>query len=139
MYIVKWVETDDVFNYHPSVRFAESYEDAIEIKNLIIDKFDSQEFEPELLDSGKVVSDPIIEEIKFNKNSNHRIFYVDEKQFCKKCGKSANRIVAKTDIEIEMVWNEDLTFYEVAEEIYYLENATSVQCTECLSNMLKQD
>lgn len=64
MFVIKWIELDDVFNYHPATAFAKTLEQAIEKQNEIAALDESQIDRSDELFSGKIMSEVIIEEIR---------------------------------------------------------------------------
>ena len=138
MWMIKWVELDDVLNYHPIVEFVDDYNTAREIFNSVEERFDKQELDPEKLDSGKVCCDPIFEQIDPEKDLNVRSFEGDKLFFCKKCNSEVHRLVANTMVGVELLWDNAEGYYEVVEDSYILEDSTSVICPVCASDLLKQ-
>lgn len=136
MFIIKWVEADNIFSYHAVIEFAETYEAAKEILISVEERLNKV---VNAKSKSNIVSEPIIEEIDFDKKSNTKSFQTDKLLFCKMCNEPAGRIVAKTAIEVELIWNEKELIYEVAEETYnHLEDASKVFCSGCLTDLLKQ-
>ncbi len=86
----------------------------------------------------KIESKAIIEEINLEKKLDSNPFLVNEMLFCKKCNLPLNEVVATTSIEVVLFWNEADSTYDVNDDIYNLENATSVHCIRCLSDVLIQ-
>ncbi len=139
MWIIKWVEMNNVFEYHPKVLFAETYDEAREIKCTIEEKFDKLNDEQDKDEHDKIVSEVSIEEInKVQEKTRLKDMQPDELLFCNKCNKPANMVVAQTAIGIELVWNNKDSIYEVAEEKYDIKDSTSVFCAGCMSDLLKQ-
>jgi hypothetical protein len=138
MWLIKWVELDDVLNHHPIVKIVETYNEARDLQYEVNERFDSQLDDPDNLESGKVVSEPLIEEITFKENLNTKQFHGNELITCNKCNIQLDRIIVKTALEAELVWNEKVSEYEIAEEHYNLEESNSVICHHCMSNVLKQ-
>jgi len=138
MWLVKWVEMDDVLNYHPKYEIAETYNQAKEIQSKVTERYDSQEIDPNNLESGKVCSDPILEQVDFEKDLNVRSFEGNKLFFCKKCNVEVQRLVANTTVGVELFWNNAEGYYEVVEDSYILEDASSVICPGCASDLLKQ-
>lgn len=132
MWLIKWVEMDNCLNYHPMYELAETYNEAREIKSRIEEQFDSQENKP-----NKVVSDPILVEVNFD-DPNVRAFRVEELLFCEKCKEPAKNVIARIPLEVELVWNDAEAIYEIADDSYNLDDAFSVLCSDCLSDLLKQ-
>jgi len=138
MYMIIWVVLDDVLNYHPKYEIVETYNEAKEIQNKVTERFDSQELDPDNLESGKVCSDPVLEQVDFEKDLNVRSFEGDKLFFCKKCNTEVHRLVANTSVGVELFWNEEEGYYEVVEDSYILEDSSSVICPGCASDLLKQ-
>ena len=64
MFIIKWVELNDIYNYFPATAFAETFETAL-VKQYVIDERNEQQANrAEELFSGKIMSEAIIEEIR---------------------------------------------------------------------------
>ncbi|MGA2296068.1 MAG: hypothetical protein ABSG15_00785 [FCB group bacterium] len=139
MFLVKYVVMQDIFNYYPRIKFADTYEAAQEIQYDIDERFKKEEDEPDELEPGKIVSEPSIEEIKFDEKPNKKKLQVDELLTCKRCNEPAKRVVANTLIGVELLWNDKESIYEVAEESYSLEDSKSVLCAGCLTDLLKQE
>jgi len=133
MYLVSWVELDQILNYHPKYEIAETYNEAKEIQSKVEERFDSQEVDPNNLESGKICSDAIvIEEVDYEKVLKPLNFQTDEKLLCPKCNKPAERIIAITSVEVSMFWNDEEGYYDVIDDSYNIEDANVLQCCSCL-------
>ena len=62
MFIVKWVEMDDIFSYYPCTVIVNSYDEAMEIKSQKEDLLDAQSEDDEIY-VGKIISEIYIDEI----------------------------------------------------------------------------
>ena len=138
MWMVKWVSTDEIFNYYPCEKIFTDYDTARNLQSEMEEELEKQIDRVEDIFEGKILSEIFIEEIKFEDKLNHKIFHIDELLRCKKCNETVNRVVARTSVEVELVWNNAESMYEVAEEKYDLEESTTVFCPACMSDLLKQ-
>jgi hypothetical protein len=68
MFIVKWVEMDDVFNYYPCIKIFSDYNDAWEFKAEKEDELEQQADKLDSLFEGKIISEIYIDEIKGDAN-----------------------------------------------------------------------
>jgi hypothetical protein len=138
MWLIKYVEMDSTFGHHPVAEIAETYNQAKEIQSSIEERIANQNDDGSIPEEGKIVSEPILEEIKME-DTRKRKMSVDELLFCKTCHKPAKKIVAHTSIEVEMLWNDDGASYEMTEDNFNIENSTSVYCPGCMSDLLMQE
>ncbi|MBX3045199.1 MAG: hypothetical protein KIT33_10295 [Candidatus Kapabacteria bacterium] len=63
MFIVKWVEMDDVFSYYPQCKVVKTYEEARVIKSDMEEILESQYEQNGDIFSGKIISEIYIYEI----------------------------------------------------------------------------
>lgn len=63
IYIVKWVEMDEIFNYYPCFNLFEQFDDARNFQLLKEDEIELQQSRLDEIYEGKIVSDIYLEEI----------------------------------------------------------------------------
>ena len=68
MYIVKWVETDEVFNYYPCIKIFSDYDEAREFKAEKEAELEQQNDKFDSLLEGKIISEIYIDDIKGDTN-----------------------------------------------------------------------
>ncbi len=68
MYIVKWVETDNIFNYYPCFKIFSEYNEAREFQAQKEAELELQNDKVEDLFEGKIISEIYIDEIKGDAN-----------------------------------------------------------------------
>ena len=136
--MIKYVLQDEVQNYNAEVAYAENYFKAREIMSEIEERFHLQAEEPDSMKTGMIMCEPVLVEIELDQVLNKRSFSVDEMLFCKRCNKYVEKCVVHTSLSAEVVWNSTDQSYEVAEEEFSLEDATSVYCSGCCQDLLKQ-
>ena len=132
MYIVKWVETDEVFNYYPCIKIFSDYDEAREYK---AEKEAELEQQNEKLDSifeGKIISEIHIDVIE----SKTMQIKLDKLLFCTKCNEQANKIVVVVETEMELHWNETDKVYEIGEYYHNYEQTKSVVCAKCINDLI---
>ena len=66
MYILKWIELDDKFDYYPCAILFYSYEALKQRKEEKLYHLKLQSFKPEEIYEGKIVSDLYVSEIELN-------------------------------------------------------------------------
>lgn len=63
IYIVKWVEMDEIFNYYPCFNLFEQYDDARNFQIQKEEEIEQQQDRLEELFEGKIISEIYLEEI----------------------------------------------------------------------------
>ena len=67
MWVVKWVEMDDIFNYYPGVRIFSDYESARNYQYHVKADLERLIDKMECNYEGKIISEILIDEIELNK------------------------------------------------------------------------
>ena len=139
-FIVKWIIIDEILNYSPCFKIFTDYNDA---RNFQVEKEEELATQENRLDEifiGKIISEPILEEIISKNKPDKMPFQVDKILFCEKCNDTVIRIIVRMPIDAVMAWNPLDGKYEVKEDEYAnFEEATSVRCANCISEFLKQE
>ena len=63
LYILKWVEMDEIYNYYPCLQIFSDYNEARDFKNKKEDELADQESRMEELFEGKIISEIYIDEV----------------------------------------------------------------------------
>ena len=131
MFIVKWVETDEVFNYYPCIKIFSDYNEAREYKAQKEDELEQQNDKFDSLLEGKIISEIHIDIIE----SKTMQIELDKLLFCTKCNEPANKIVAVVETEMVLHWNE-VEVYEIGEYFHNYEQTKSVVCAKCINDLM---
>ena len=64
MFIIKWVETDEIYNYYPCVRIFSDYDKARMFREKMETKLEEQSDKMDSIFEGKILSEVYLEEIE---------------------------------------------------------------------------